>query len=209
GETGQRANFLPWNEIFTGGPACVKGSIGKSLFDDLNLGQLPGVTGATSTDGGGITVPPPTGVGACNAATLQSLATKSGTSLTSAEAKTFACLAQYESSCGARNLNYNWNKGSSAAGAFQVLLDGNSACYDNAVCAKAAGVSGTTLNCSAGFSGGRISNKDIAQRCVNAASNLACSLAAAKCVKNQQGFSAWTADSNSRGQKACISTYNR
>ncbi len=188
--------FGPWNEILTGGDICVVANDNVKSLVSGEIIQTPGL-------GGGLTVPQ-TGPGACNSQTLMSAAQKAGIELSQTEANTFACIARSESTCGTRNLNYNWGRGSSAAGAFQVLLDGNSQCYENAACRAAAGVSGP-LNCSAGFRNGNpIPGSPIVQRCVNAASNLSCSIAAAKCVKDKQGYGAWTADKNSSNQRRCI-----
>lgn len=200
----------PWNQVLVGGDACIRAGEGAPLFEfPFAVGpRTDPRQGAGGTGGGagatGIIVPR-TGPGACSAATLKAAAQQAGVSLSDADANTFACIARWESSCGTKTLNYAWGKGSSAAGPFQVLLDSNSACYENAACQKAAGVSGR-LNCSAAFSGGNPnSNKALVEQCVRAAANLNCSIAAAVCVKNKQGFSAWTADKNSRMQQACIS----
>lgn len=193
----------PWNEVLVGGDACIIATSTSPLF------RLPFTTGGprTNPDAGvdtlGIALPR-TGPGACNANTLKAAATQGGTALSDSDARVFACIARWESSCGTKVLNYNWGKGSSAAGPFQVLLDGNSACYETAACRTAAGVSGS-LNCSAAFSGGNpTGDKAHVERCVKAAANLSCSISAAVCVKQKQGFNAWTADKNSRKQAACF-----
>lgn len=193
----------PWNEILVGGDACIKSRTTNPLFELIPFTRAPVVDQYYGAGGTGIAVPR-TGPGACNSSTLQAAAQQSGNTLSASDARTFACIAQWESSCGTKNLNYAWGRGSSAAGPFQVLLDTHSECYENAVCRQAAGVT-SKLNCSAGFSGGNPnSNKAIVQQCVTAAANLNCSVAAAICVQKKQGFKAWTKDENSAKQQACI-----
>lgn len=151
------------------------------------------------------------GTGACSSATVQQGAGIGGYTLSVSQANTLACIAKPESSCGADNLNYKWGKGSSAAGAFQVSLQTNSNCYNNTACEQAVGLSGP-LNCASGFSGGNpktdAASQAIVQRCVQAAANINCSAAAAACVLQKQGFSAWTADPKSLTQAQCIATYS-
>jgi hypothetical protein len=201
----------PWNEVLVGGDACIR-KADPSKGEGAPLFQFPFTVGprvdtsvGAGGTGAGAIVVPRTGPGACSASTLKAAAQQAGVALSDSDANTFACIARYESSCGTKTLNYAWGKGSSAAGPFQVLLDSNSACYENTACQKAAGVSGR-LNCSAAFTGGNPnSNKTLVEQCVRAAANLNCSVAAAVCVKNKQGFGAWTADKSSRMQQACIS----
>lgn len=141
--------------------------------------------------------------GACDPALVQAGAAAGGYTLTAAQAQTFACIANFESSCGT-NVGTPGN-GSSAAGAFQVLLQSNAGCYENPACRQAAGV--TILNCAAGFSGGNaIAGSPIAQTCLQAAKNLDCSASAAACLMQADhgSFKAWTADTRSAGQSACI-----
>jgi hypothetical protein len=209
--------FGPWNEILASkdqkwciDPTAAKpieGLLGTAANYVLN-GNKPAPSGTGGAGGTGAPIViPQGGGGACSESTLQSAASKAGVSLSSSELKTFACLARYESSCGNIVKNYNFGKGSSAAGAFQVTLDGNSSCYDTPACRTAAGVAGK-LDCDSAFKNGNpIPGNPLAQKCVNASANLSCSISAAKCVKNQQGYKAWTADPNSRGQQACIRQY--
>lgn len=197
---GDTTELGPWNEILMGGDICVVAASTTPLFS----GSITSVPGEGIGGTGGIIVPRAGGSGACSPTRLMEAAQSGGITLSAGDAKTFACIARYESTCGTRNLNYRWNKGSSAAGAFQVLLGDNAACYENAACRSAAGVTGR-LNCQDGFRNGNpIPGSAIAQRCVNAAANLSCSISAAVCVKNRQGWGAWTADRNSSGQNACI-----
>ncbi len=186
-----------------GAPLCL--SQAGSLVGS-SAGPNMGVTGVT-TSGNFLSF----GTGACSAATVQQGAQLGGYNLTVSQANTLACIAKPESSCGAINLNYNWGKGSSAAGAFQVLLEGNSNCYNNAACEQAVGASGP-LNCASGFSGGNpksdAASQVIVQRCVQAAANVSCSAAAAACVLQQQGYSAWTADPSSATQAQCVSLFS-
>ncbi len=193
-------NFGPWNALIVsnGIDLCIRESTPDLLVTGAPLGiKLVGVTntGGSLTVGGG---------GACSAANVQQGAQAGGYQLTSTQANRLACIARFESNCGVKNLNYKWNRGSSAAGAFQVLLDGNSECYENNACRAAAGVSGN-LNCSTGFRGGNPypPGNQIAERCVKAAANLACSSAAAACVLKKQGYGAWLTDPNSAKQRTC------
>lgn len=191
-----------WSELVTSGgaPLCIQ-----------QAGSVPqpaAPSGVSVTTAGNYLS---FGTGACSSATVQQGAGIGGYTLSVSQANALACIAKPESSCGAVNLNYNWGKGSSAAGAFQVTLQGNSTCYDNPACEQAVGVSGP-LNCASGFSGGNpktdAASQTIVQRCVQAAANINCSAAAAACVLQKQGFSAWTADNNSSTQAQCIANYS-
>ncbi len=201
-------SFGPWNEILASQDNrwCIEETSFKPI--DGILGGLAGLGQGNRPRGdGSVILGPPGGGGACSVDKLKTAASQAGISLSESAYNTFACLARYESTCGTRTLNYSWGKGSSAAGAFQVLLDGNSECYETAACRQAAGVSGP-LNCGAAFKNGNpIPGNARAQQCVNAAANLACSLAAAECVRKKQGYGAWTADNSKRGQVSCIRQY--
>ena len=188
--------FGPWNEILGDGsePTCITPSAAPP--------PLPGIT--TTPGSGYADLARGTGTGACNPELVQRGAAEGGHTLTNNEANTLACIARFESTCGARNLNYLWGRGSSAAGPFQVLLDGNSRAYENAACYRAAGVSGP-LNCDSGFRNGNpIAGSPVVQRCVRAAANLNCSASAAAYILRRQGFGAWTTDPNSAMQQQCI-----
>lgn len=192
-------SFGPWNEILTGGDICITAASTTPLFSG-NIFSVPG-------QGGSFSYPLTGSFGACNPATLQTAASQAGITLSASDARMFACLAGPESTCGTRLRNYNWGRGSSAYGAFQVLLDGNSRHYENAACRRAAGLAeGERLNCHLGFRNGNpIPGSPVVQRCINAASNLSCSLAAAVSLKNEAGsFSPWRADANSARQRACM-----
>lgn len=194
-------NFGPWNKILTGGDACIIAKDPNPLFS----GSVSSIAGKSAEE---FNFPAQTGPGACNANNLLAAARNAGVTLSSADANVFACIAAPESSCGANLRNYRWGKGSSAYGAFQVLLSTNAKHYENAACRKAAGVGeNVRLDCARGFSGGNpIPNSPIVQRCINAASNLECSLAAAVSLKNEKGdFTPWRADLNSSRQRACMS----
>ncbi len=215
------SSYGPWNSILTpeiASTMCIE-SRDQAHITGLAGGLLNGIVGdqggaGTGGSGGGGgtwngTVPSIAGSGACNAATLQSVATQNHIPLSPGEANTFACLAHFESACGARNTNYNWGNGSSAAGAFQVTLAGNSRCLDNPICERAARVTGP-LNCSSGFRNGNpIPGNPTAQNCLNAISNMACSLTAAHCVHQAQSYlAAWAVDPHgAAGQRACIAQY--
>jgi len=156
------------------------------------------------------------GTGACNPSLLQTFGNAAGVNLSVAQANTFACLAKPESACGTIMKNYSWDKNagggkaSTAFGAFQVTLSGNHSCFENTACYTAAGVSGP-LNCQKGFGpNGFTAGGDpaVLAACTKAAANLSCNLAAAVCVQQAQGFSAWTGDpSGATAQKQCIAQY--
>lgn len=186
--------------IMGGGDLCLEIAAGLNQVE-------PGV-GVSGIDASGQTIlnfdPHQASSGACSAATLRNTIP----SLTTAEANTFACLAKYESSCGTRLPNYNWGNGSTAYGAFQVLLQSNHAAYENTACYSAAGVGQGPLNCQNGFRGGSpIPGSAVVEQCKRAASNLSCSLAAAAYLQKRQGWSAWTADKSSSSQAQCIAKY--
>ncbi len=194
-----------WAAIIQGnGDPCLQQA---GSLQTLNQIGAPSITGVSATGVNTLSF----GTGACDSSTIQQAAAAGNYTLTTAQANTLACLAKPESTCGTVNKNYKWGNGSSAAGAFQVTLQGNSSCYDNAVCSQAAGVTGN-LNCASAFSGGNpktdAASQKLVQECLQAAANLNCSTTAAACVLQKQGFSAWTADAKSSVQAQCISTYN-
>ncbi|MBU6214915.1 hypothetical protein KGM48_03710 [Patescibacteria group bacterium] len=167
-------------------------SLNPSVAGSGNTGVLPG--------GGYFSTALSNSPGSpCNPATLTAV----GASQT--QANLLACVAQGESTCGATNppynLNFSWNKATSngkastAAGAYQVLLSSNHACYENATCYSAAGVSGP-LNCQNAFdSNGFPIAGALLTTCEQAAGNVQCSAAAAVCLLNQQSFqSAYATD---------------
>src|SRR3989344_6628018 len=121
-----------------------------------------------------------------------------GSPLTNAQIHALTCIGGAESGCqklGATN--YKWGSGSSAYGPFQILLQGNSRCFENNVCYQAAGVSGP-LNCAAGFRGGNpIPGSPIVQQCKKAADNFNCSVSAAIClIIDHPNYSDWYASPN-------------
>ena len=205
-----------WSQIITSGgiDPCIK-QAGSLPTDTLNQAQMTGVS-ATGTIGS-----PPSGKAgtACDPSVVQAAAATGGYTLSSMQANIFACIAAPESNCGAPQNppNYNWNSkrsspGSTAAGAFQVLLSSNHSCYENSACYSAAGVSGS-LNCQNGFDSRGNPKTDsvgaaVVQRCVTAASNLNCSASAAACLlqKNNGSFSPWQSDVNSQKQTGCITS---
>jgi len=200
-----------WETLITGsGDLCLE------IAEVLNQVE-PGVS-ISGIDASGQAIlnfdPNEASSGACSAAALK----RAVPSLTTAEAKTFACLAKYESTCGTRMKNYSWDKpdsegkASTAYGAFQVTLSSNNACYENSACAAAAGISETEkLNCQKGFAAKGFTkggDPEVLDRCTKAASNLACSTAAAACLlKTPKGFNNWTTDKDSSGQIQCIAKY--
>lgn len=199
-------NYGPWNSILAGdgGGTCIIQRSPTRIPGFLG-GVIGGATGGTT----GPQVLSRGGSKACNASTVQAAATAGGYRMTAQEANTLACVAKFESACGSALKNYNWNgvkdpkNPSTAYGAFQVTLSGNSACYNNTVCQAAAGVQGS-LDCSKGFSNGRpIPGSSIEQACERAAADLGCNATAAACVLKKQGIRAWTLDKNSTGQGSC------
>ncbi|MDE1919619.1 MAG: hypothetical protein KGH56_02860 [Patescibacteria group bacterium] len=200
------------NLISSGGIAPCLPVRGALPYGTLNQAAAPAsinVAPPPSTPFPVLPSMPPSGKAgtACDPAVISAGAAAGGYTLTPAQATTLACIAQPESSCGAANLNYKWSKGSSAAGAFQVTLQSNSKCYENPACYSAVGLSGSSLNCASGFKGGNpIPGSPVAQQCVQAASNINCSAAAAACLLQQNGgsFSPWQASSNSTKQTSCI-----
>lgn len=196
GTLGTWAALIDWNT-----PTCLP-----------QLGSLPGGTLNPTTAGvnaiyGTLKGPPAGSTGtACDPSVILAGAAAGGYTLTPTQANVLACVARPESACGSNLQNYNWGKGSSAYGAFQVLLSTNSSCYENAACYSAAGVTGS-LNCASGFSGGNpIPGSPVVQLCKKAASDINCSAAAAACLLQKSGgsFSPWQADINSSAQTSCL-----
>ncbi len=211
-----------WYNIIQGnwGDVCLTQK-GANLGDGLN--QVSGNQIPMTGSGGNNALQPAfdkTGT-ACDPALVQQLAAQGSPSyqLSNTQANIFACIAWPESRCGKSfdPPNYNWNSaksspGSSAAGAFQVLLSTNHQCYENTACYQAAGVSGP-LNCHMAFDSRGNPKTDsvgaaLVQTCVRAASNMGCSVSAASCLLKQSGgsFSPWQADVNSQKQTGCITT---
>lgn len=178
-----------------------------------------GTSSGGSGGGGGIGPPPPTGdllptppgfsQTPCDPAYLRSI----NSTISISQANILSCIAAPESSCQAAPSppNFNWGNGSSAAGAFQVLLSTHAASYENTYCYAAAGVSGP-LNCNQGFTGGNPRTDPegaaIANRCLQAANNPACSLAAALTLPgaNNGTYSDWLSDPAHSRQALCVQT---
>lgn len=196
-----------WSSLISsGGNPCLDV---PSALPGAALNQIPpsGIS-PVSPVSPGVPGAPPSGTPgtACDAGVVKAGAQAGGYTLTDTQAQTLACIAKYESSCGSQLPNYNWGKGSTAYGAFQVLLQTHAQCYENSACYAAAGVSGQ-LNCSSGFSKGNpIPGSPVVDTCVQAASDVNCSAAAAACLlaKNGGNFSPWQADVNSAKQTGCI-----
>jgi len=197
-----------WSSIITGNAKDLCIPLASSLNQAAQQNTVGVSTGALNSVSTGNLVDT-----ACDPAAVQ-VAAKAGGGLTNTEANILACIAKPESSCGARNLNYSWNKpnakgkASTAAGAFQVLLSSNHSCYENTACQKAAGVNGT-LDCQKGFGpNGFTAGGDptVLDYCTKAAANLNCSASAAACLLKQNGgsFSPWQADVNNAVQSGCI-----
>ncbi len=198
--------------VYPAGVSCAGGTcspndtcVNNQCVSPQSCSIAPSATGITAAGGQYLSFDPnAASAGPCSASYLSSL----NSSLTVAQADTFACLAKYESSCGANIQNYNWNKGSSAYGAFQVTLSSNHAAYENQTCYQAASVSGP-LNCQNGFTPqGNPLNNSTETSCTTAAAQTACSLASAVYVQQHQGWGAWTADSSSSNQAQCIQQFS-
>ncbi|MFA6519781.1 MAG: pilin [Candidatus Paceibacterota bacterium] len=203
-----------WSQLITSGDLSKTTCI--PLKESLSQSALQNTSGVST---GGLNSPSWTRIGtACDPAVVKAAAAAGGYTLTNVQANTFACIAKPESNCGAPQdpPNYNWNSaksspGSTAAGAFQVLLSSHADCYENSVCRSAAGVS-SSLNCASGFSRGNPipSKSAVVDQCLRAANDLDCSTSAAACVLQQAGgsFRDWQADVNSAVQTGCINTGN-
>ena len=196
----EATEFGPWNAILTGGNYCVEKNENAKPISDGSITRVPGTSGGSYE-------PRYTTSGACSPTSVQ----RAGQSvnITAKEATFLACIARPESTCGTDLTNYNWGKGSSAYGPFMILLDGNARYFENAACREAAGVTGE-LNCSAGFRNGNpISGSAVANRCMRAAANLACSTAAATAILRNQGHTAWTGNRDSKpAHQRCVRELN-
>ncbi|MDP2815353.1 MAG: pilin, partial [Rectinemataceae bacterium] len=181
-------NLGPWNEILVGGDLCIKPAETKALFTG-NLFTAPGATSGSYD-------PRYTTSGACSPQSVQQAG--QSVNITAKEAKFLACIARPESTCGTKLANYNWGKGSSAYGPFMILLDGNARYLENEACRTAANVSGR-LNCQNGFTNGNpIPGSAIANYCMRAAANLACSTTAATTLLLESGARPWTGNHDSK-----------
>ena len=206
-----------WSSLISGdGIACLSQA---GVGTGLNQAPTTGV-GAVGT----LTAPPSGRAGtACDPATVQAAAATGGYTISNTQANIFACIAYPESSCRSNPSppNYNWNSahsspGSTAAGAFQILLFSNHTCYENSTCYSAVGLptnGSTELNCQNAFDSSGNPKTDpvgaaLVQTCLTAADNLNCSASAAACLLAQNGgsFSPWQADYNSAVQTGCITS---
>ena len=190
-----------WSSLIKGeGKLCLK-QAGSLPTDKLNEADITGITATGQTLD--FSVNNVSG-NACNPQTIVDAVP--GVSIKTANL--LACIAKGESDCGKTNKdNYNenefWNKdlggkyagkASTAAGAYQVLLQSNSDCYNIPVCEEAVGTPGVALNCKKGFNpngSGFTAGGDatILNKCVKAAGDVHCSAAAAVCVLSHQSFS--------------------
>jgi hypothetical protein len=201
----------PWNKIListTAGAYCIKphtpaaGSI-STIFSQITNTTANGTGGnvqnATLTN---------TGVGACSASSVRQAATAGGYNISNAEANTLACIAKPESTCGANTTGATTptGKATSASGPWQNVFGYSDKCHSLTI--PACG----NLNCYAAYSGGKPrsdpASQATAQQCQAAMANLTCSAAAAACLVQENGnYSAWTSDSRSSVQQACIQKY--
>lgn len=209
-----------WSDLITGNSndLCLKqegalpGDQLKQAAPGTGVTSAPLVGGALATDLSNSPGDP------CNPATIMAASPTSAST-----ANLLACIAKSESTCGTLrppdNLNFNWNKdsgngeASTAAGAYQVLLASNHACYEKKPCYQAVGLpadGGTKLNCNTGFdSKGFLLTTplgiSVVERCRRAAGNVACSAAAAVCLLGKQSFeSAYATNPNMR---TCLVKY--
>jgi len=145
--------------------------------------------------------------GTCNPQNIINAAKKAGHDLTVSQANTLSCFAAHAESGCQSITNYNWGKGSSAFGVFQILLQAHSNLFEIPVCHAAAGVK--PINCSKGFSGGNPVDNQFYRQCIKAASDFTCNTAvAASLVKKRPDFGDWanTKDSTSK-HKACVEKF--
>ncbi len=210
-----------WSDIIYGraSDTCLRQ---KGALPGAPLDQAVPQTGVSAN--GILSTPPANKTGtACDPAVVLAGAAAGGYTLSVIQANIFACIAQPESQCGAPQNppNYNWNSarsspGSSAAGAFQVLLSTNHLYYENKACYAAVGLptnGSTKLNCHLGFDNlGNPKTDSVGaakvEQCLRAANNLNCSISTAANLLLQNGgnFSPWQADVNSARQTGCITT---
>lgn len=192
-------NLGPWNEILTGGDICVVAMDTKPLFSG-SISSVPGATGSSYD-------PRFTTSGACSPNSVQQAG--QSVNITAKEARFLACIARPESMCGSDLTNYAWGRGSSAYGPFMILLDGNARYFENSACRTAANVTGP-LNCQDGFRNGNpIAGSAIANRCMRAAANLACSTAAATALVRQSGAQPWVGNHDSKpAHRRCAQELN-
>jgi len=202
--------YGPWNAILA--PAA-DGSDNCLVVNDHPGAIISGTIGILNgtSDTGNPLAFPSTGVGSCSADEVARGAAAGGHPLSNGAAASLACIAKYESGCGSKIQNYNWGKGSSAYGPFQILLGNNGSSFDNNACDAAVGLpNGTKLNCNAGFTNGNVSNPTIANQCMKAAANLSCSAAAAsKLLGGNPSYQTFkTAYGTSGNDMNCVAMYN-
>ncbi|MES2668714.1 MAG: hypothetical protein V4644_03440, partial [Patescibacteria group bacterium] len=192
------AGLGPWEEILVGGDICIVANENlKPLFSG-DIRAIPGQGVEVGGRGGGSSEPRYTTSGACSPPSVLAAGQSGGAGTTAKEATFLACIARPESTCGTDLTNYNWNRGSSAYGPFMILLDSNARYLENAACRRAANVTGR-LNCQDGFTGGNpIPGSAIANRCLRAAADLACSTAAATALVRESGARPWTGNNDSK-----------
>jgi hypothetical protein len=194
--------FGPWNSILAsnGKDYCIQAQTPVPITTGT-LGIVFGVPVGTSA-----ALSPGTGTGSCNAQQVAAAAAAGGYPLSASQANALACIAQPESGCGAKTTGATTvsGKGTSASGPWQITIGASDKCHSLNI--PACG----NLNCSLAYSKGAVksdaASQALAAKCQAAANNLTCSAAAAACLiqANNGSFNAWTADSRSSTQKACI-----
>jgi hypothetical protein len=204
----------PWNSIIHADDPdlCIKPTMPRSITNEVLNGATNAPKPTAPSDTSGTSTPgtlSSSGQGSCNPTNVSNAAKDAGITMDPKEATILACFAGPESRCGAQNENYNWNAKqkpppSTAYGPYQITLKGNSACFDNPACSKAAGVSGN-LNCKQAFDQkGYVIPGAALNRCKTAAADLTCSTAAAHCMYQQYGVRPWTNNSDSTAaHQAC------
>lgn len=204
-------NFGPWHSIWasTGEDMCLKVNEDPMAITSGEVAVLRITQAVQSGTLQG-------GTGACSPANVKNAAARGGATMTDQDAAIIACFAGPESSCGANNQNYCWDKPrssrcpegpSTAWGPFQILLSTHSAKFETQACYRAAGTTGP-LNCASGFSGGRPiqtpAGRAIVARCQRAAADMICSSVVAKKILDTQGPSAWSGnDDSTSAHQAC------
>ena len=200
-----------WSQLITsnsGIPCIEQSGVGTGLNQAATPSVSAGVgaTTALSTNGN------------CAPSNLLQATAGSAYALTQSQANTLSCIAVPESSCGTNMTGATTVNGAqtSAAGMFQIIMGFNDTCHNLNIpsCTEAAQRAGYNmsgnLNCSNAFNGGKVKSgmESLAAACRAAAMNLNCNAQAAAClIKQNNGYSAWTADPRSTAQKSCIAKY--
>ena len=155
---------------------------------------------AVITVGGPITSSNSASIGTnCDANAVMGAAEAAGMTITNEQAATMACIGGKESGGCKSVKNFNWNSGSSAFGAWQVLLKTHSKHFENPACWAAAGVApNTPLGCSSR-----------SELCIKAASNFNCNASAAlRLMRIQPNFMDWLVTQNPCPNARCVAKFS-